>query len=127
MAIQPPHSPTVVFREMAENRYIVLRKSLNLGKNYNLYENGSNGRAATECIPNLGYIPSHLPYNMLSSNPVDIESGLRGINSCNLVGESFSVKPELNTIDFKDFFHVNREIIMPQPLIHETGQRPFPV
>lgn len=107
--------------------YVLEQRNNSIIKNYNLYENGSNGRATTECIPNLGYIPSHLPYNMLSSNPVDIESGLRGINSCNLVGESFSVKPELNTIDFKDFFHVNREIIMPQPLIHERGQRPFPV
>lgn len=106
--------------------YILEQRNNSIIKNYNLYENGSNGRATSECMPNLGYLPSHLPATMLSSNHVDIESGLRGINSCNLVGESFNMTPQLNTLDFKDFFNVNREIIMPQPLIHEKGQRPFP-
>ena len=71
--------------------YLLEQRNNKLIKNYNLYENGSNGKAYTECIPALGYMPSHLPRDMLSTNPVDIESSLLGINSCNLVQQQNTI------------------------------------
>ena len=46
----------------------------------------------------LGSIPSHMNAKHFSYNPIDLESGLRGIRSCNLEGASF--RPALEKKDF---------------------------
>jgi hypothetical protein len=107
--------------------YILEQRNNRLIKDYNLYQNGSGGKAYTTNIPTLGYMPSHMPANVLSNNSVDIESKLFGINSCNLVHEQKPITPEINDICFKDYFHVNKAILIPEPLVIENNQRPFPI
>tara|TARA_B110001450_G_C17559717_1_gene456215 strand:+ start:560 stop:919 length:360 start_codon:yes stop_codon:yes gene_type:complete len=91
------------------------------------YLHASNGRPITECIPTVGYIPSHMSKDALSNNPVDIESSLLGIGSTNLVSPCEPVYPSLKKLDFKDFFDRPNAVIMPYPLVYNNNQRPFPV
>jgi len=105
--------------------YVIQQRNNRLSNDYRLYKHGSDGRAYCDSIPNLGYMPSHMPRDAFSTNPVDIESKLFGINSCNLVTPQPEITPQLKDVCFRDFFHVNRETLIPEPLILETNQRPF--
>lgn len=107
--------------------YVMEQRNNRLTSDYWLYKNGSAGRATCDSIPNLGYMPSHMPRDAFSNNPVDIESKLFGISSCNLVNPQPEIQPQLKDICFKDFFHVTRETLIPEPLILETNQRPFAI
>ena len=90
----------------------------------NLYLHSSTGRPSSECIPSVGYTPSHMSRDALSNNPTDIESTLFGIGSTNLVQKPDVVYPSLRNLDFKDFFDRPNVVIMPYPLIMENNQRP---
>ena len=106
--------------------YCLQQRQYSLALDYRSYVNGANGSAYYPRMPCLGIIPSHMPRNTLSSNPVEIESVLFGINSTNLVQPAKPVTPLLNTIPECSFF--NRiPLIMPKPLVVEKGQRPFPI
>ena len=107
--------------------YLLEQRNNRIIKEYNLYPNGSDGKAYTNNQPNLGYNPSHLPRDVLSNNPVDIESKLFGINSCNLVHQAPEITPDLKQLNFNDVFYMNREVLIPEPLIIENNQRPFPI
>lgn len=106
--------------------YCLQQRNNLLVNNYNLYENSQYGSAYKPSIPCLGITPSHMPRNTLSSNPVDIESSLFGINSSNLVQENKPVKPQLKNIPYSNYFE-RIELIMPKPLVVEKNQRPFPI
>jgi len=93
----------------------------------NLYLHSSSGRPTTECIPSVGYIPSHMSNYALAHNPIDIESSLYGIGSSNLVNPCEQVNPSIKNLEFKDFFERREQVIMPHPLVFNNGQRPFPV
>ena len=105
--------------------YVMEQRNNRLLNDYTLYKNGSGGRAYSDNIPSLGYTPSHMPRDAFSNNPVDIESKLLGINSCNLVSPQPEIIPQLKDICFKNYFNVNKEILIPEPLIIENNQRPF--
>ena len=107
--------------------YVLEQRNNSHIKNYTLYPNASNGQATSACLPTVIYMPSHLPRDVLSKNPVDIESQLFGINSCNLVNKVEPVVPQLECLPMRDYFKVNREILLPEPLMHELNQRPFPI
>ena len=107
--------------------YILEQRNNRLINDYRLFQNGSSGRAYCDNMPSLGYIPSNMSRDALSNNAVDIESKLRGINSCNLVSPQQEITPQLKNICFRDFFAVNREILIPEPLIIENNQRPFTI
>ena len=47
------------------------------------YVNSQNGRAYTDALPEIGYLPSYMSRESFSKNSVDIESALFGINSTN--------------------------------------------
>ena len=89
-----------------------------------LYLHSSSGRPTTECIPSIGYTPSHISRDALANNAIDIESQLRGIGSTNLETPCTTVIPSINTLDLKDFFERPQSIIMPYPLVYENSQRP---
>ena len=84
------------------------------------------GVPVNPAIPTLGYIPSHMNSNVFSNNPVEIESALFGINANNLVNPQKPVNPELKSIQFKPFFET-LPLIMPDPLVLNPDQRPFPI
>ena len=95
-------------------------------KDYRLYQNASNGAAYDPAMPTLGYIPSHMNRNVFSKNPVEIESALFGINANNLVEPQPDVVPQLKDIKFKSYFET-LPLIMPNPLLLQKEQRPFPI
>lgn len=105
--------------------YVIEQRNNRLSNDYRMYKNGSGGRAFCDSMPSLGYMPSHMPRDALSNNPVDIESKLFGINSCNLVTPQPEINPQLKDICFRDYFYVNRETLLPEPLVIENNQRPF--
>ena len=106
--------------------YILEKKYNSNIFHYNLYNNSSYGTPFNQSIPNLGIIPSHMSNNVFSNNPTDIESALLGINSNNLVNPQKPVNPELRNINYISFFK-RLPIIMPETLIVNTKERPFPI
>jgi len=93
---------------------------------YNEYKYSQFGQAYDPAIPCLGYTPSHMPWNTLSHNPVDIESTLFGIGSTNLVNPQRPIEPELKSVPMKSYFNT-LPLIMPKNLIVRKDQRPFPI
>ncbi len=106
--------------------YLLEQKDKESIHKYLFYENSSRGKAFDNNvnIPSIGYIPSHLPADILSNNSVDIESRLFGIGSCNLVVPQKSLTPDINKIYTKDFFDYNRMVQIPPHLTIRTDQRP---
>ena len=90
------------------------------------YQNGAAGAAYTPALPCMGVIPGQMPRELFSRNSVDIESALFGINSTNLVETQKPVVPELKTLPEISFFG-RMQLVMPDPLVVEKSQRPFPV
>jgi hypothetical protein len=97
-----------------------------LGRNYNSYQHSQVGRAYRPALPDIGYMPSHMPRSTFSHNSVDIESMLYGINSTNLVTPQKPIKPELKTLPTMAFFD-RLPVHMPKPLVVENNQRPYPI
>lgn len=106
--------------------YCLEQRSNKLSSEYTDFKNSQYGQAYSPAIPCLGITPSHMPWNTLSHNPVEIESSLWGINSTNLVNPQPAVKPELKTVPMKPFFETT-PVIMPKPLKVNKYQRPFPI
>jgi hypothetical protein len=104
--------------------YNLEQKSKILNSDWKLYEHSSYGKPYQASIPTLGYMPSHMSNEEFSNNCIDIESSLFGINSTNLVGNSFKCNPQLNNIQFQSFFE-KTPIIMPKPLVILDDQRPL--
>jgi hypothetical protein len=96
-------------------------------KKHRFYLNSSSGRPTSECMPSVGYMPSHMSRDALANNSVDIESSLYGIGASNLVKPCSPVNPSLRNLEFKDYFDRRADVIMPYPLINNHDQRPFPV
>ena len=94
--------------------------------NHVSYKNYQNGRAYTDALPELGYLPSYMSRESFSKNSVDIESALFGINSTNLVDPQAPVVPQLKEVPYCSFFDIIH-LIMPTPLVVEKNQRPFPI
>lgn len=106
--------------------YRLQQKQFKESMQYNEYVNSQYGEAYSTAIPCLGITPSHMPRNTLSSNPIDIESTLFGINSTNLVNPQPEVKPQLKTVPMKSYFE-KTPLIMPKNLVVYKNQRPFPI
>jgi len=96
-----------------------------LANRYQLYGNSSSGMAYNPAISTFGVYSSHMPPQHFSTNHVDIETDLFGIGSTNLVKPKSVIHPDLKTVKEKSFF--NRiPFIMPDPIVIEKDQRPFP-
>jgi hypothetical protein len=108
------------------NDYCLQQRDSSLAHNYISYKNGQQGQAFSPAIPSIGYMPTYMPRDTFSHNSVDIESSLRGINSTNLVNPEEPLKPEFKTVPMRPFFET-LPIIMPNPLVIENNQRPFPI
>lgn len=106
--------------------YNLQQRSFDLARIYNKFENSQYGKAYHETMPSVGIIPSHMPRDTLSYNPIEIESALFGINSTNLVSPRAPLQPKLKNVEVIDYFD-RLPIIMPNPLVIENKQRPFPI
>lgn len=105
--------------------YKLQQKQFEKQNDYNVFENGFQGKAFSEKIPELGFNPSYMPRDAFSYNSVDIESKLYGIGSNNLHETQQEIKPEFKSLNMQDYFR-KTPLILPKPFIHDRKQRPFP-
>jgi hypothetical protein len=106
--------------------YCLEQRNNSLANIYTHYTNSSYGNAHTNAFPCLGITPSHMPRNTLSYNPIEIESYLFGISSTNLVHKQSDIVPEFKSVPIVSYFD-RLPLIMPEPLVIQSNQRPFPV
>jgi hypothetical protein len=106
--------------------YRLQQDQYNLARIYTSYSHSQYGSAYRPAIPCVGITPGHMPRDTLSNNPVEIESALFGINSANLVTPQPAIVPQLKKIPEQAFFD-RLPVILPEPLVIEDDQRPFPV
>ena len=106
--------------------YCLQQRSYKDSLKYNEYENSQAGRAYHNALPCMGITPSHMPREAFSKNSVEIESSLFGINSTNLVTPQQPVVPHLKTLPEVSYFE-RLPMYMPEHLVVETDQRPFPI
>ena len=76
--------------------------------------------------PCFGTNVGHMPLKNLSHNGVDVESSLFGINSTNLVNPQQPVVAQPKHISSVQFFERIKPVL-PESLVIENNQRPFPV
>jgi hypothetical protein len=93
---------------------------------YTLYANSQYGAAYNTRLPGDGLMPAQIPWNKLSYNAADTESFLFGINSTNLVTPAPCFKPEITKLESSNIYKKGPTFI-PEPLVVEKNQRPFPV
>ncbi len=93
---------------------------------YTLYANSQYGAAYNTRLPGDGLMPAQIPWNKLSYNAADTESFLFGINSTNLVTPAPCFKPEIIKLESSNIYKKG-PIFIPEPLVIEKNQRPFPV
>ena len=122
-----------IFSQMASTRnkntcsnYCLEQRIITKSLDYNEYKNGASGAAYNPALPCMGIIPGQMPREAFSHNSIDIESALFGINSTNLVETQKPVVPQLKTLPDVSFFG-RMQLVMPDPLVVEKFQRPFPV
>jgi hypothetical protein len=106
--------------------YCLEQRQFKESEQYTLYPNSQYGAAYHTNLPGNGLNPAQIPGNKLSYNAADIESFLFGINSTNLVNPAPIFTPELKKLESANIYN-SQEIYIPEPLIIEKNQRPFPV
>ena len=106
--------------------YCLQQRSIKNSRNYLDYTFAANGRAYKNALPEFGITPSHMPREAFSNNSVDIETSLFGIGSTNLVNPQAPITPNLKLLPEVSYFD-RLQTIMPEPLVIEKNQRPFPV
>ena len=82
--------------------------------------------ANNNAYPCFGVNVGHMPLENLSSNGVDVESALFGINSTNLVNPQAPVNANVKNMPDVAFFE-RRKPFLPESLVVEKNQRPFPI
>lgn len=93
---------------------------------YTTYKYSQYGEAYNTRLPGNGLNPAQIPGNKLSYNSTNIESFLFGINSTNLVQPAPTLVPELTQLSSANIFEKG-PVYIPEPLIIEKNQRPFPI
>ena len=107
--------------------YCLQQRSYRENMRYNLYEHSQYGTTAgTSAFPCVGTNMGHMPWEVLAKNPVDIESGLFGINSTNLVNPQPNTIAYVNELPEISFFP-RKPVYMPKSLVIPMNQRPFPI
>lgn len=106
--------------------YCLEQRGIEQSAAYDMYKHSQYGHAWKPAMPTVGVTPSHMPRNTLSRNPVEIETALFGIGSCNLVSPQPPVQPELHHISEVSYFE-RVPLIMPDPFRPDPQQRPFPI
>jgi hypothetical protein len=107
--------------------YCLEQRQFKESEQYTLYPNSQYGAAYTTNLPGNGLNPAQIPGDQLSKNAADIESFLFGINSTNLVNPAPIFTPQLKTIDSVNVYKKDTFVFIPEPLVIEKNQRPFPI
>jgi hypothetical protein len=106
--------------------YCLEEKQYAQSKDYTLYPNSQYGAAYNTRFAGNGLNPAQIPWNKMSYNAPDIESFLFGINSTNLVNPAPCFVPEIAKMDVVNIYE-NKPTLIPEPLVLDKKQRPFPV
>jgi len=106
--------------------YSLEQNTYKKSEDYKLYANSQYGAAYNTRLAGNGLLPGQIPWNKLSYNAADTESFLFGINSTNLVNPAPCFVPEIAKLNAADIFEKG-PTYMPEPLVVEKNQRPFPV
>lgn len=93
---------------------------------YTLYKNSQYGEAYQTRWAGNGLNPGQIPANKMSYNAPDVESFLFGINSTNLVNPAPVFVPEITQMESVNVYE-KKPVWMPEPLVVEKNQRPYPV
>ena len=109
-----------------QGNYCLEQREFKQFENYTLYANSQYGSAYNTRLPGNGLMPAQIPWNKLSYNAPDTESFLFGINSTNLVNPAACFMPEISKLESTNIYEKERTLI-PEPLVIEKNQRPFPV
>jgi len=109
-----------------KGNYCLEQRQYQEKQTYSLYPNSQYGAAYNTKLPGNGLLPGQIPWNKLSYNASDTESFLFGINSTNLVNPGPCFVPEITKLNSVDIFEKNATM-MPEPLVVEKRQRPFPI
>ena len=108
----------------SKSDYCLQQQNFNNGEKYVLHP--QKHFAHQDAYPCYGINVGQVPLKNLSYNGVDVESALFGIDSTNLVNPRPAVcnkpvsKPDIS------FFERNA-VFLPDPLVMEDKQRPFPI
>lgn len=79
-----------------------------------------------DAMPDAGIYVSHMPMSCLSTNAIDVESSLRGIQSTNLVDISKRQFATPQMRELKPLAYFERlQAMLPDPLVIENDQRPL--
>lgn len=113
------------------NNYCLERNHVRKQAGFSLYEHAAAGRPYhPPMIPTGGMVaPSHMSCDDWTSNAVDVESMLKGINANNMVDPSKSsihYKPKNKTPPQMLAFFERTPIVIPSPLICPLNQRALP-
>lgn len=103
--------------------YCLEQKGLQNIRDNILFINGPNGHAYNPAFPEL-YNNGRVPSNVLSCNPVDIESALFGIEANNLVEPREPTVAKLKNLPNTSFFQ-RPELITGKTVKEDNSQRPF--
>jgi hypothetical protein len=106
--------------------YCLEERQYSQSRQYTLYPNSQYGAAYNSRLAGNGLNPAQTPWDKLSYNAPDIESFLFGINSTNLVNRAPCFVPELAKLESVNIFE-KKAILIPEPLVMDAKQRPFPV
>jgi len=106
--------------------YHLEQKEYKQFEKYTLYPHSQYGAAYNTRFSGNGLLPGQIPWNKLSYNAADTESFLFGINSTNLVKPAPCFVPEIVKLSSTNIYE-KQETWIPEPLIIEKNQRPFPI
>lgn len=106
--------------------YLLEQRVNDLANIYSMYEHSQHGAAYNPTLPELGFGPSKMSNNIFSKNAIDIESGLFGIGSTNLVSENAACIPNWNSPLPTNSYFDRIPMIMPTPLVIIKNQRHCP-
>jgi len=118
---------------MASTRNINTQINYNLeqrqykeNETYTLYPYSQYGVNPHTKFAGNGLNPGQISWMELSNNAPEIESFLFGINSTNLVKAQPPLVPEIKCLQSANVFE-KAPTLIPEPLVIEKNQRPFPV
>lgn len=106
--------------------YCTEQRQYKQSEGYVLYENSQYGHAYDTRLPGNGLLPAQIPWNKLSHNAADTESFLFGINSTNLVNPAPCFVPDIASLSTANIYQ-KKPVFIPDPLVIEKNQRPYPV
>jgi hypothetical protein len=93
---------------------------------YRTFTNSAAGYAYTNHLPGDGLLAGTNARENLCANYCDVESQLRGIGSTNLVNPQTPVTPQFKNVSSLSVMD-KLPVLMPEPLVVEKNQRPYPL